>query len=1022
MRHQRIIIILAGLLAVLTANAGYTVGTVTLKNNGSDIVAEALIDNGNNTVIIGNGQNACIPHYTTGTITIPDNLCPDGSTTPFSEVIVGQLAFRLCNQLTEIVVGMGVTRIGDFAFVGCSSLQKVTLPATLLSIGGGAFVNLPSLTAVTCNATTAPSWLYNDVFAYEGTPEATSRLASQRTLYVKRGCTSSYQLSKYDKTVGWEDAFGRISEATAPSQVLEIASFDELETLGTNVNNGTNNYGDYIIRLTADLEYNGNDRNGWRSWVPIGTENNPFKGVFDGGGHIIKNVKNYGSSTTNVGLFGYTETASISNLVLQNVSMQATCIVGTVVGTAVNTLIHDILVLDAKSTDGSTTYYCAKATDGPAGGLVGYAKNTNIDDCYFYGKVSGTTAVGGIVGSCSEIVSISDCASAYSVEGTSSIGGIVGMADIATAVQRSYSRSTLGGSASNKGGIVGYFTQDGNGHNGIASCAWFDVSGTMPVANSAVTNGYMEVDNHQCASVADMAGDNLLDLLGDEQWHYFHNDQNECPIPASLAEQYLQWAGIKNSDGIIFLAIGNPVSSYTIVGYEGTGTDITLPTTFRGQPVTAIAARAFEGAAVTSVTIPNSITSIGTKAFAGCDALTTLSIGSDVATAYNGWLDGCQQLTNISVATENTAYTMEEGILYNMGKTMLIRCGSGLTGTVTVPSTVTDIAPGAFANCENLAIVDLRNTTTEWRFDRRTATSPFFDSSKYTLFIMNDNTNFTEVDLNEPNVVFKWSRTDYYYYCPNLLVTDRFGFNSPLPFKAKSVSYDRVFAPNFIKVQDDEDSDPRFEYQSKAYTINVPFAPRIAQNEGIKLYTYSGLTTDGDVTIVNFTEVYKESTYSNYYGTKLTHPYLMVVESGDPFTLTSKTGVETSISKGGGTSSVSNDGYSFIGVKVGKSNDELYDAQHPTYILQSDGNWHKVPQNQPKACVGPFRCFFRAESAGAPLLTTHFTDGDDTQGITVVRTTDRDGSHHYYDLNGRRLNGKPQQGLYIYNGKTYISK
>ena len=362
MKHNRIIALFLGVFFALTASADPVLGTVNLKNNGNDIKAEALIDLSALTVTIGNGQNACIPQYTSGTITIPGKMEINGTT---CTVVVGQLAFRLCTSLTEIVIEEGVHHIGDFAFVGCSSLKKVTLPSTLYGIGSGVFVNLSSLTEVVCNATDAPWWGYNDLFAYEGTVEATSKLANQRTLYVPRNSANNYRTKKYNNTVGWEDAFGLISEATVPSQVLEISTFAELNNIRTAVNNGSNNYGDYTIRLTADLVQEGDTRSQWYSWVPIGTAEHPFMGVFDGGGHVIKNVKTYGAEDgTNVGLFGYTEAASIGNLILQNISLKGQNNVGVVVGTAVNTLIHDILVYDASSSEG--TYYCVEATSGNA--------------------------------------------------------------------------------------------------------------------------------------------------------------------------------------------------------------------------------------------------------------------------------------------------------------------------------------------------------------------------------------------------------------------------------------------------------------------------------------------------------------------------------------------------------------------------------------------------------------------------------------------------------------------------------
>ena len=428
MRYHKIITLLAALFFVLSASATYVVGKVNLQNNGSDIKAEALIDLDGRTVVIGNGQNACIPQYTSGTVTIPGEINVDGTT---CSVTVGQLAFRLCNSLTEVVIGEGVTQIGDYAFVGCASLEKVTLPSTLNRIGGGAFVGLTSLKEMTCKATTAPSWGYNDLFAYEGTAEATAVRASERKLFVPRNCAYEYRTTKYNDAVGWEDAFGHISEATAPTQLLEVATLEDLRNLSTRVSKG-DNMGDYTVRLTADIVNDGDTRNQWISWIPIGTAEHPFKGVFDGGFHIIKGVKPSGDeNSTNVGLFGYVEGASIGNLFLQNISMKGVDNVGVVAGKALNSELHDIFVYDAQSSAGDK-YYCAEATNGNAGGLAGTVHNSTIWNCYFYGKVRGTAAVGGIVGATSGIVTVSSCAVAYSVEAGSSIAvmGKIGRAHV----------------------------------------------------------------------------------------------------------------------------------------------------------------------------------------------------------------------------------------------------------------------------------------------------------------------------------------------------------------------------------------------------------------------------------------------------------------------------------------------------------------------------------------------------------------------------------------------------------------
>ena len=150
------------------------------------------------------------------------------------------------------------------------------------------------------------------------------------------------------------------------------------------------------------------------------------------------------------------------------------------------------------------------------------------------------------------------------------------------------------------------------------------------------------------------------------------------------------------------------------------------------------------------------------------------------------------------------------------------------------------------------------------------------------------------------------------------------------------------------------------------------------------------------------------------------YPYFLVVESGDAVELTEQ-GIM--IEKSTGSNYAVGD-YTFVGTTVAISNTELYNPTTPCYILQSDQNWHKVPENQPKAYVGAFRCYFKgSNSSGARQLMTAI-GGDDATDITptVIRTVDHDGSQQYYDLSGRRLSDKPQRGLYICNGRVYTAK
>ncbi|MBQ8555948.1 MAG: leucine-rich repeat protein [Clostridia bacterium] len=67
-------------------------------------------------------------------------------------------------------------------------------------------------------------------------------------------------------------------------------------------------------------------------------------------------------------------------------------------------------------------------------------------------------------------------------------------------------------------------------------------------------------------------------------------------------------------------------TAYAVTGYTGSASSVTVPDWYEGLPVTAIGDGAFQGnTAITSVSLPSSITRIGASAFKGCTSLKTVS-------------------------------------------------------------------------------------------------------------------------------------------------------------------------------------------------------------------------------------------------------------------------------------------------------------------------------------------------------------------------------------------------------------
>jgi hypothetical protein len=173
----------------------------------------------------------------------------------------------------------------------------------------------------------------------------------------------------------------------------------------------------------------------------------------------------------------------------------------------------------------------------------------------------------------------------------------------------------------------------------------------------------------------------------------------------------------------------------TITGYTGPGGNVIIPSTTNGFPVTSIENWAFFGTSLTSVTIPNSVTNIGMQAFAYCTNLTDVTIPNSVTSIADIAFESCTSLTNvmignsvtsigfyafgrctnlitITVETNNPSYSSLAGVLFNKSQTVILEHPAGLSGSYTIPSSVTSIGDYAFDLCQRLISVTISDSVT----------------------------------------------------------------------------------------------------------------------------------------------------------------------------------------------------------------------------------------------------------------------------------------------------------------------
>ena len=218
-----------------------------------------------------------------------------------------------------------------------------------------------------------------------------------------------------------------------------------------------------------------------------------------------------------------------------------------------------------------------------------------------------------------------------------------------------------------------------------------------------------------------------------------------------------------NAANLTYVTNNNQI---TITGYSSLtyGDVVVIPETIHGYPVTSIADNAFAEiyyGSITSVTIPDTVTSIGGTAFGYCHFLTSVTIGNGVTSignsafydcpnlasvtigtnvtsiagnafyyctsltsvtipasvtiienGYDFVFSKCSSLTNINVAASNPDYSSLNGVLFDKSKATLVAYPPGLVGAYTIPASVTTIGLYAFAECYNLTSVTIGTNVT----------------------------------------------------------------------------------------------------------------------------------------------------------------------------------------------------------------------------------------------------------------------------------------------------------------------
>ena len=156
------------------------------------------------------------------------------------------------------------------------------------------------------------------------------------------------------------------------TDAISITSKDDFFNMTNNLS------GNYV--LANDLAFTEDDKESLEK-ISVFTSSKVFKGTFDGQGHTIKN---FGlTSNTYMGLFGYTDGATIKNLVIENVKAdlsRSETYMGVVVGKAVNTTIENVTVKNV-----TFKFKANPSAKVSLGGFAGHLTSSTVTNCSIEG-------------------------------------------------------------------------------------------------------------------------------------------------------------------------------------------------------------------------------------------------------------------------------------------------------------------------------------------------------------------------------------------------------------------------------------------------------------------------------------------------------------------------------------------------------------------------------------------------------------------------------------------------------------